>query len=108
VRKGADVDILTGRPADEAARRQATEDDRREELKLQEKAAYLGIASSPEGQRLVELVLKRLERRIEKLVDDDPSASELVSVLRDLGHTESVAKRAVNSLHERHMRKKTS
>ncbi len=68
----------------------------------------MGIASSPEGQRLVELVCKRLEKRIEELVEKDRTANALVSVLRDLGHTESVAKRAVNTLQERHVRKKTS
>lgn len=106
--KGAEVDILTGRPAEEAAREHRTEADRREELRLQEKAAHLGVTTSPEGQRLVELVMKRLEKRIEELVEADESAKALVSVLRDLGHTESVAKRAVNTLHERHVRKKTS
>lgn len=105
--RGQPVDIVSGRPAEEEKAADARARKARTEQKDREQAAFLGITQSEGGRQVISLVLKRLEKRIDQLVAADAEAKTLVSVLQDLGYMESVARKAINALHERHVKQKT-
>jgi len=103
--RGQTVDIVTGRPPEAAET--VLDTGARKEEKLHDRAAALGISQSADGVILVNLISKRLEKRLEALAANDAECAAYIAVLQDLGYTESAARRVVNALYERHLKRKT-
>ena len=96
--RGADIDIRTGRPLEEAADGRKAEEQAQEEAILKAQAQWLGISESAEGQKLVELICRRLEARLRTLLQNDPQAQALIDLLSDLGLKDNAAHSAVAQL----------
>ena len=96
--KGSDTDILTGLPKAETDARKRLEKAAAENRSLQEKAADYGITQSDAGKRVIGIIRDRLIKRIEQLIEEDPAAGHLKSVLADLGIRASQAEAAVDEL----------
>ena len=101
--RGPSVDPVTGQPKRQTdhARKQIREANT--EKQLREQAENLELVFSDKGEKFKELVLGRLDVRIEQLIQNDAEASAYMHILRTLGHKFNAAKRASNELYRRHM-----
>jgi hypothetical protein len=96
--KGADIDIVTGRPvelkrkADEAIREKIEQDG------LKRQAELAGLVQSDAGQLLVKLIGERLDARIEQLVSSDPEATAYVNVLKEMGNKDRIGREAMKRI----------
>ena len=100
---GSRVDVVSLRPKQQADPERRAERKAQSEAELRAKAEDLALGFSEEGQRFKGLVLKRMEERILKLVQEDPEAQGYHRILQDMGHRFNAAKQAVDKLYQQHM-----
>ena len=98
--KGPDIDPETQKPLDSAEAKKA-EREQKKELSLRQQAEFINIVISKEGRLLIDLIARKLEKRILKLVSDDPEARAYEKILSDVKHKESLAKKAINTIYQR-------
>ena len=99
-----DVDIVSGMPAEFAAKEKKLEHKRREEESLKLRASMAGISGSPDGQKLIALVKSVLIRRVETVLQDDPEAKAYMEILNAIGTVERFAEEAIRKLTERSLK----
>jgi len=98
--QGPDTDPETGKPLDSVEAKKA-EREQKKEKSLRQQAAFINVVISEEGQMLIGLIAKKLEKRILKLVSDDPEARAYEKILSDVKHKENLAKKAINQIYQR-------
>lgn len=96
--KGADIDIVTGKPVE--LKRKADEEERegKEQEILKRQAELAGLIHSDAGKFLIELVSERLQTRIEHLVGADPEATAYVNVLKEMAITDRLGRKAMQKI----------
>jgi len=93
---GPSIDPVTRRPR--AVRREKDEERKAYELKkLRAQADRLQIQEDP----VLDLLLARVQKRVDQLITDDPEAQGYVGLLNDMGREFNLAKRAAAALAER-------
>lgn len=101
-----ELDILTSRPKLSSS---FTESQRKEEERLERDAVKgIGVEQklvSEEGKFFVEMIVKSLETRIDKLVQDDPQTQALLGLLESLGNQVVTGKASSRRLAEMRLRK---
>ena len=102
-----DVDIRTGRPKEE----QKIDPKKGEIIGQLEHNVALGlhvesVMASDKGQELIRIIAERLEKRIDNLVKEDPSAAALLALLSDMGHMISVGRSSAERLIKMRMENK--
>jgi len=102
LQSGADIDPLTRIPVERETAAKTVEREQQEEKTLREQAEFLNIVSSAEGSRLIDIIAKRLENRIDELINNDPEATAYAHLLKEVGRKETLARRAVDKLYNRH------
>ena len=100
---GAEIDINNLRPKEMVDNEQELINKAKKEKSLRQKAEFLNVALSPEGKKLVDLVVKKMEARVSQLINNDPEASAYKKILNEMRHKENMAKKAVNELYDLHM-----
>jgi len=100
---GVEVDINRLRPKEMVDAEREAVNRTKKESTLAEKAEFLNIAASPEGKKLIELVVKKMQDRINRLITDDPEASAYKKILNEMRYRENMAKKAINELYDLHM-----
>jgi len=100
VEKGADIDAETQRPLDSAEAKKA-EREQKKELSLRQQAEFINVVISREGQLLIDLIAKKLEKRILRLISEDPEAKAYEKILTEVKYKEKLAKKAMNQIYER-------
>lgn len=98
-RKGVSVDFTTLRPVELERTEQEDLRKRKEEATLREKANFLGIIESSEGQEFIAIIEGKLMERVKVLITQDAQASAFHSLLQDLGHKKNMAAKAVTELY---------
>jgi K+/H+ antiporter YhaU regulatory subunit KhtT len=101
LKSGADIDPYSLEPIERSITEQEFEQGQREEKTLREQAEFLNIMHSEGGAKLVELVSRKLEQRIEELMASDQQAAAYAAILREVGHRHVLAQAAVKKLYER-------
>jgi hypothetical protein len=96
--KGADIDIVTGKPAEMHKKETDQEREQKEEAFLKRQAEMAGLIRSDAGQILVEMIEKRLQARIEEVITADPEAAGYVKILQDLGNKDRLGREAMKKL----------
>jgi len=104
--KGMQVDFTTLRPSEQVAGEKEDLRKRKEEATLRDKANFLGIVESPEGQELIAIIEARLMERISTLVREDAQASAYHKLLQDLGHKKDIAAKAIATLYGKQLKVK--
>jgi len=95
---GAETDIITNQPKEMLAQQASKKNRAKEESLLKAKAQFIGLTGSQAGQELIKLVQEHLRRRIDELMDADPKAQTLISLLTDMGVREAAADKALARL----------
>lgn len=103
--RGADVDIVTGRPRDMAAADGARAKQDQQEARLREQMQYLDLTRSADGQVFIRLVEKYLEERIRQLVMADEQSLAYIKLLNDMGQREWQAQKALRQFTARFQHK---
>jgi hypothetical protein len=100
---GAKTDMLTNRPVEAVAAEKRAIREKEEQIRLARESEKLGLTQGPDGILLQRLIEKVAIARIEKLVAEDREMQAYVSILKEMGHTESLARKAYEKLHGRHL-----
>ncbi len=100
MRQGADIDINELRPAEMVRKEKEDFTKRKREKTLREQAEYINIILSPQGEKLVGLVVKKMEKRINYLINNDPEAIAYKKILDELKYKENLAKNAIGKIYE--------
>ncbi len=98
MKSGTDTDIRTGLPLAMINASAVTDKAQKSEQALREQAEFLGLAKSPEGLKLLDLIEGKLFVRISQLITQDAEAKTYVDLLTTLGLKENAAKKAVAQL----------
>ena len=98
--KGTDIDPETGRPLDSVEAKKAEREEKKEKS-LRQQAAFINVVISEEGRLLIDLIARKLEKRILKLISEDPEAKAYQDILSDVKHKENLAKKAINQIYQR-------
>ena len=96
--KGADIDIVTGRPAEMQKKETDQDREQKEQAILKRQAELAGLILSDAGQLLIEMIEKRLQARIEEVLAADPEAIGYVKILQDLGNKDRLGREAMKKL----------
>jgi hypothetical protein len=96
---GVKTDMITGRPVELVDRLQHQAKADRD--KLNSDVAKLGLSQSADGRYLQAMLEKVALRRIEDLIKDDPEMIAYVNILKEIGNTENLARRAYQAIHGR-------
>lgn len=100
---GVKTDMVSGRPLDKVADEKRLEKRKAEQARLKADVEKLGLSQGADGRLLQEMVKKAAIGRIEKLIEDDPEMKAYVNILKEMGNTENIARRAYEKLHGRHL-----
>ncbi len=103
--KGAEVDMMTGRPLDEVKSEQASKAVVEEENRLKDRASFIELMDSEEGVKLSGIVWKKFVDRAQRLVEEDPECSAYMTVLKEFGVKIKMAEAAAKELANRAMKK---
>jgi len=96
--KGAEIDIVTGRPAEIRTRELDEEKKRAEEEMLKRQAEAAGLLGSDAGQFLIRLVADKLQKRIEEVLEKDPESAAYVKILAEMGSKDRLGREAMKKL----------
>lgn len=96
--KGADIDIITGKPAEMKKKADDQEREGREQESLKRQAELAGLVQSDAGMLLTELISERLQFRIEHLITTDPEASAYVTILKEMGTKDRLGREAMKKI----------
>lgn len=96
--KGADVDIVTGKPVEMDRKAGAEERKAAEEQSLQRQAELAGLTQTDAGRLLIGLVSDQLQKRIEQLIGADPEASAYEAILKEMGNKDRVGRTAMQKI----------
>jgi len=100
---GESIDIMTGRPESEVKGLKKQLKDQKKEADLREQAEFINVTLSPESRKLIDLIVKKLEKRIETLITNDPEASAYKKILKDVKYREDLAKKAIDIIYQRQL-----
>ena len=98
--KGTDIDPVEQKPIDSVEAKKAEREQKKEQT-LRQQAAFINVLISEEGRLLIDLIARKLEKRILKLVSEDPEARAYEKILSDVKHKENLAKKAINQIYQR-------
>ncbi len=98
--QGPDIDPVEQKPVD-SLKTKKVEREQKKEHSLRKQAEFINVVISEEGQLLIALIAKKLEKRILKLISDDPEARAYEKILTDVKHKENLAKKAINEIYQR-------
>jgi len=104
--KGIDIDPVTGEPVEMMAEETRAVRKKVEEGRLRDQAEFLNLVGSAQGQKLISMVVSKLEKRVDRLIKDDPEATAYRSILVEMGHKQNLAKAAVKELFKRQLEEK--
>jgi hypothetical protein len=100
MKRGADVGIVELRPKDLIDEEKNNLKKRSKETTLRKRAEFINVILSPEGKKLVELVVKKMEKRIACLISQDPEAKAYKNILEELKNKQNLARNAINQIYE--------
>ena len=100
MKRGADVGIVELRPKEMIDEEKNDLKKRKKEATLREQAEFINVILSPEGKKLVELVVKKMEKRIAYLISQDPEAKAYKNILEELKNKQNLARNAINKIYE--------
>lgn len=98
--QGAEIDIQELRPKEMVDAERNAFKQRKREKTLREQAEYLNVVASPQGKKLIEMIVKKMEKRINQLISNDPEATAYKKILDELKYKENLAKKAIGSLYD--------
>jgi len=96
--KGADIDIVTGKPVEMKRQADAEVREKIEQDGLKRQAEMAGLIHSDAGKLLVDLIADRLQARIEKLIAEDPEATAYVNILKEIGNKDRLGREAMKKI----------
>lgn len=96
--KGADIDIVTGKPLALQKKEAADVREQVEQESLKRQAELAGLIHSDAGKLLVDLIADRLQARIERLIAEDPEAAAYVNVLKEMGNRDRLGREAMKKI----------
>jgi len=97
---GTDIDINELRPKEMVVKEREAFTKQKREKTLREQAEYLNIILSPQGKKLIDLIVKKMEKRINYLINEDPEAKAYKKILDELKYKENLAKKAIGDLYD--------
>ncbi len=103
--QGAEVDMVTGRPAAEVKNELASKAIREEENRLKDLASFVSLMDSEEGMALSAIVWKKFINRAQQIIGEDPECSAYMNVLKDFGVKIKMAEAAAEELAKKAMKK---
>jgi hypothetical protein len=96
--KGAEIDIVTGKPVVIQMKQAADERKAADEATLKRQAELAGLIQSDAGQVLIALVTDKLQARIENCLVTDPEAASYVKILQEMGNRDRLGREAMKRL----------
>lgn len=102
--RGAEIDMRTGRPIEEARKDEAAAVQRDEQVRLRERAQFLELMDSEEGAKLSGIVWRKFVDRAKIIIGNDPECAAYMQVLKEFGVKIKMAESAANELAEKALR----
>lgn len=96
--KGAEIDIVTGKPVVVQMKKAAEERKQTDEASLKRQAEMAGLIQSDAGQVLIALVVEKLQARIDRVLETDPEAMGYVKILQEMGNRDRLGREAMKKL----------
>jgi hypothetical protein len=96
--KGAEIDIVTGKPVVVQMKQAAEERKTADEASLKRQAEMAGIIHSDAGQVLIAMIMDRLQARIENCLVTDPEAASYVKILQEMGNRDRLGREAMKKI----------
>lgn len=96
--KGADIDIVTGKPAAMHKKETDQDQEQKEQALLKRQAELAGLIRSDAGRLLIETVSEKLQARIEQVIGTDPEAMAYVKILQELGNKDRLGREAMKKI----------
>jgi hypothetical protein len=99
MRSSVKTDIISGKPADMIKQEERLNKEKIEKDILKEQASKMGISRSLDAKVLLEMIENCAIKRMEKIISEDPELTAYQNMLKELGHTESLAVKAYKKLY---------
>jgi hypothetical protein len=96
--KGAEIDIVTGKPVVVQMKAAAEERKAADEAGLVRQAEMAGLLRSDAGRVLIALITDKLQARIEQVLVADPEAAAYVKILQEMGNRDRLGRDAMKRL----------